>query len=347
MPNTIPYQDWLQVIIDEYLSTFVKEGGGSIKFTVTPDDVKPGLRHAVKKRCEELNYLFVSLDAAKARTIRRTSSAGSRPVVPETAKPDPTRIRAHMPQDFFFGLAGQVDWRSMARRFLLQRAGEKDFQVEGIDPCSSDNVFAAIAEANGIERKFVLTELRPEIEREIAKNVTLARDFRVAISQLCWLENTYTAGKYDGQPILDWLTGANTRISPVRPFSIFTPINRTTARYFIESTLQWIRLVGYSGTVIFLDNSRVTLAWDPKDGLWHYTRAMAVDHYELLRELIDDVERLAGTMLVVATNSGFVEESSSRRSKGYGIYPALRTRIMNDVRDRNLVNPVASLVRLS
>ena len=69
-----------------------------------------------------------------------------------------------------------------------------------------------------------------------------------------------------------------------------------------------------------------------------------MDHYELLREFVDNVDRLSGTLLMVATNYDFVDE---RAPKGYGIYEALRFRVMDDVRDKVLVNPVASLVRLS
>lgn len=89
------------------------------------------------------------------------------------------------------------------------------------------------------------------------------------------------------------------------------------------------------------------VARNPRDGLRYYTRAMTVDHYELLREFIDGVDRLAGTLLVVATGDAFLDDEAGRGSRGFGIYEALKTRVMNDVRDRRLLNPVAALVRLS
>lgn len=322
MSSTIPVKDWLQKIDDEYLSDFIIQGGSSIKFAVVSEELKPVLHEAVTGRCEKSGYVLARLDTATTR--------------------------AHMPQDLFFGLARQVDWRLMARRLVLRLAGKKGYAVEGVDPGACGNVFAAIAYANGIdddESRIVLMELRPELQNHVFRNSHMARDFRVAMTQLCLLEDTHDGREYDGQPVLDWLTGANPRISSVRPFSIYTPINRTTARYFIESALYWIRFTGYPGTVILLDNTRVTLAKNPRDGQQYYTRAMAMDHYELLRELVDDIDRLSGTLLVVVTNSGFLDESAA--SRGYGIYQALRTRVMDDVRDRNLVNPVASLVRLS
>lgn len=319
MTNRIPLRDWLRHMDDEYLSAFIREGGASIKFAVTADELKPALHEAVAGRCQELDYVFATLDAAD--------------------------MRAHMPQDIFFGLARQIEWRLLARRLILRLAGDRDYEVEGIDPGASGNVFAAVADRNGIELRFFFQAILPEIQKRVSKNRGMAKDFRVAMSQLCLMENTRDRGEYDGQPVLDWLTGANTRVSSVRPFLIYTGINRNTARYFIESALHWVRLAGYAGTVILLDNSRVTLARNPGDGKRYYTRAMTMDHYELLREFIDHIDRLSGTLLVVRTNSEFLDDTTKYR--GYGIYEALLTRVMDDVRDRNLVNPVASLVRLS
>ena len=319
MQNTISLKDWLQVIDEEYLSSFVQDGGASVKFTVTPEAMKADLYMKVKARCSELDYLFVQLDSGVAR--------------------------AHMPQDFFFRLARQIDWRLLARRMILRLAEDQGYRVSMIDPYTTANIFDAIAKANDLDSQFALREIRPKIQDNVYKDTNMAKDFRVCMSHFCLQENT--RGEYTGQPLQEWLTGMNTLIGGVRPFSIYTGINRTTARYFIESALYWIRRVGYTGTVILFDNSRVTVARDPKDGLRYYTRAMAMEHYELLREFIDGVDRLVGALLVVVTNSDFLDDGAFRGSRGYGIYPALQTRVMDDVRDRNRVNPVSSLVRLS
>lgn len=318
MQNTIPIRDWLRFVDEEYLSTFIKGGGASIKFAVTPDELKTDLYEAVRNRCHEWDYVFIKLNAAD--------------------------MRAYMPQDIFFGIASQIDWPLLARRQALRLAAERGFQVEGIAP-TVGSVFDAIARANNLETQSVLFEMRPIIQNSVFKNPNMARDFRVAMSHLCLMnEESLPSGRQADHPLLDWLTGANTRVGNVRPFSIYTTINRTTARYFIESALYWAHYVGCAGTVILLDNSRVTLTRNPKDGKRYYTKAMAMEHYELLREFLDGVDRLSGTLLVVVTNYEFLDENSAR---GYSIYQALRTRVMDDVRDRNLVNPVASLVRLS
>ena len=316
MPNAIPLNTWMETLETEYLSSFIPEGGASVKFTVTPEELKPELSQRMQERCQKRGYNLIELNAGE--------------------------MRAHMAQDIFFNLARRIDWRLLARRVILRLAGGRGYQTDGVDP-TTPSVFDAIAYRNGLETQFILSLVTPEIQNYVFWNPNMTKEFRVAMSHLC-IEESRGDTQYAGQPLLDWLTGNNNRVSSVRPFSIYTGINRTTARYFIESALYWTQFAGYAGTVVLLDNARVTLARNPKDGLRYYTRAMAVDHYELLREFVDGLDQLANTLLVVVTGEDFLDEGSLR---GYGIYPALRTRVMDDVRDRNLANPIASLVRLS
>lgn len=320
MSATLPLQEWLRFIDGEYLASgFIRDGGAAVKFAVTPDPLKDDLQAAVRRGCRDHGLAFACLDAAE--------------------------VRVHMPQDIFFGLARQVDWRVLARRLVLRMAARRSYAVEGMNEYVSGNIFDAIADANGLEKRMVLQNLRPALQEEVFRNPNMVRDFRVAMCHLCEGEDVLDSGAYNRQPVLDWLKGDNARLGSVRPFGIYGGINRTTARYFIQSTLYWIQFCGGAGTVLLLDNSRVTVARNPRDDRRYYTRAMALDHYELLREFVDDIDRLPGMLLFVMTCDEFLDESAA--SRGYGVYPALRTRIMNDVRDRNLANPVASLVRLS
>lgn len=318
MPNPIPLAEWLDTMDAEYLSSFIPDGGASVKFAVTPEESRADLTARMRERCEEKGYVFVELSAAA--------------------------MRAHMPQDIFFGLANQLDWRRLARRAVLRLAAKRDYEVASVDASSDINVFDAIAQAGGLETQFVMQQIRPEIQKRVFRNYRMPRDFRTAMSHLCLSEDNRGGDGYAGQALLDWLTEP-VPIGNLRQFSIHTPINRTTARYFIEAALYWVRFAGCAGTVILFDNARVTVAKNPKDGLRYYTRAMAMDHYELLREFIDGVDRLTNALMVIVTDQEFLDDSRSRR--GYGIYQALQTRVMDDVRDRNLVNPVASLVRIA
>ncbi len=320
MNNTIALKDWFSYIDKEYLSTYVNKGGSSVKFAVTPEELKVALYDTVSARCKDLDYEVIKLDA-KYR-----------------------HMRAYMPQDIFFGMARQLDWRRLARRLILKLAAKREFKIEGV-AATDEGVFDRIADANNVGPDSVIQEIRPEIQNAVYRNPSMSRDFRVCMTQLCRME--FISGEYSGQLLLDWLTGRNTRISNVRDYYIYSGVNRATARYFIESALYWVRFVGCAGTVVLLDNSRVTVAKNPKDEWKYYTKPMTLEHYELLRQFIDRVDEMDGALLVVVTNPDFLDESPDRRSRGYGIYPALQYRVMDDVRDHNRVNPLSSLVRLS
>ena len=269
MPNSIRLDEWLGFIDAEYLTTFIKEGGGSIKFVVAEDGLRPALHEAMERRCRELDYLVVKLDAAN--------------------------MRAHMLQDVFFKMAEQVDWRHLSRRLILRFAREVATRSIPLISVQQKTSSQSIGEANGnLDPGFVLNELRRKIQDGVFKEYRMVKDFRVAMSHLC-------QGEESSQPLIDWLTGKNTRVSSVRPFSIYTPINRTTGRHFIQSALFWFQYVGHAGTVILLDNSRVTIPRRPKDkrDYRYYTRPMAMDHYEILREFIDSTDQLCGAFLVI------------------------------------------------
>ena len=324
--NGIALEDWLDVLDREYLATFVAEGGAAVKIAVAEERERRTLARRLAERCTERGYFTVRIDAGTCR--------------------------AHMPQDIFHALASRVDWRLLARRRVLALAARRGYVVDGIDAAAP--VVPAIAERSGdLAAQAVLVDLRPSVQNEVLEDSRMARDFRTAMFHLCMAEcqdgAAGSAGSvgsvgYGCQPILDWLNGENTRIGPVRPFSLSTPINRTTARYFIESALYWLKAAGCTGTVVLFDTARVTLPRNPRDGARYYTRAMTIDHYELLRQFVDDIDRLTATLLIVATGHDFVDDQAPR---GWRLYDALRTRVMDDVRDRDHVNPVAALVRLA
>ena len=301
------------------MSTFIRQGGSAIKFAVISDENKRVLGENLRQAGEGLGFIVAALDAADCRV--------------------------HMPQDIFFGLSSQLNWRSLARRMILKLLSEEAYNVEGIYADSEVNLIDRVARNNNLDTHLIRTELRPLLQNRVFRAPYMFRAFRVAMLHLCLNELKPTIeGEYACQPVLNWLTGAETRISHVRPFQIYTPVNRTTARYFFESTLSWVKHAGIAGTIVVLNNSRVAVTRNPKDGCRYYTKAMTMDHFEVLRELIDDAHRLSALLFVVVADEEFADDESQR---GWSLYTALKTRIMNDVRDRNVANPAAALVQLS
>ncbi len=311
-------ETWLDFLDQEYLAGFISDGGASVKFAVPLDEkARSSVLAGVAERADGAGYIVLRADA--------------------------TITRVHMVDQLFHRMAEQVPWPELSRRYLDGLASSERYALPV--PGSAPYV-ERLAEANDLGADFLGPELRKSLERSVFRNTSLAKDFRVAMTQLCLAELFGGAeGEMTTQVITEWLTGANKAVSAVKPYQIRSRINRTNARYLLESMLVWNRACGYRGSVVLLDTDRVTVARNPKDDRLYYTKAALLDAYEVLRQFIDGTDRLQGCLIVVVPGAEFLE--TEKGTRGMGSYEALMFRVIDEIRDRDLVNPMASLIRLA
>ena len=318
MTATISADDWIGHIRREYLASFIKDGGSSIKFAVTQDAASQ----------DSLSHDLCASAARDGYLVARVSAQDT---------------RIHMMDQLFFRIAEQVPWRELSRAVVNKLAVEGDF-APAVD--GSESLIDRLASANRMEPTSIKQLLRPKVETRVAKNRKLARDFRVAVSHLCWAE---LSGGLDAEMtatvIIEWLTGRNRAVAAVKPYQIFTRIHRTNARHLFASLLRWVRFAGHSGLVIVTDMARVSLAANPKDGTIFYSKAAMFDAYEVLRQFIDATDEMKGLLMVLTPSIEFLDQDSDGR--GLGAYEALKFRVFDEVRDQRLVNPMTSLVRVA
>lgn len=318
MPPHMKPEAWADFIGREYLDSFVRDGGATIKFAVSMDDsAGPHALDGLKGRAAESGYLVATVSAADTKV--------------------------HMIDKMFFRIAEQIPWQQLSERIIIRLAQDEKYAP----PSNGDApLLERLAQANQTDADFLRNVLREQIATKVFRPRTLSKDFRVAMTRLCLAQLTGgEEGETTAGVLTDWLTGRNTAIGAVKPYQIFSRINRANARHYFESLLRWVRLAGYAGTLVVLDISRVTMAKNPKDDHIYYSKAAVLDAYEVLRELIDGTDRLEGCLIVVLPDVAFLDEDTYGR--GIGAYEALKLRIFDEIRDRQVVNPMASLVRLS
>ena len=310
--------EWLTFLRQEYLNTFIREGGAATKFCVPLDDnARETLLTGIKKQSSENDYLFTEINSAE------------------------TRVDSI--EHIFFRIAEQIDWEQLAKCVLRTVCKDSGYEL----PIDADGLsYQSIAKRNQTEPSAVFVLLRKQLTNHVFRRPELAKDFRVAMLHLCQAELSAGQDSRETKRILgDWLTGRNRNVSAVKPYSIFNRITRSSARHLIESLFQWVRIAGHSGLVVAIDLARLAVVKNPKDDLLFYTTRALLDTYEVLREFIDSMDRLAGSLLVVVPDSTFLDEDNTGR--GLGRYEALKFRIYDEVRAKQLVNPMASLIRLS
>lgn len=308
--------EYAAFLADAYLAGFVADGGAAVKFAIASDAVVlDDFGRALAEESERLGFTFVRVDAAQ------------------------TKIG--MIQQVFFAVSGQIEWLELARRVNASLASEL-YEDDG-----GPMTVTRIAEHNEVDENLVLLEMQKRLSKHVIKNYTLAKDFRIAMTQLCLAQlDDEALGQQSCMSILDWLRGDLRLIGAVKPMQIYQRIGRHNARAMLVSTARWIRQTGSAGLVVNLDlralaaESRRAV---PEDQLY-YTPAALWDAYEVLRQFIDATDEMEGLLVVVSAPDALLDDTSNRSLQHYR---ALKHRIWDDVRDRRQVNPYAPMVRIA
>ena len=317
MNPSLPLSDWITVLNREYLTTFISQGGAAVKFAV-PDN-----------------------ETTAAETMTAVTDAATR-LGYVTAVVNARDLRIHMADQVFLAVANALPWEDLISRVVSRLVTKAGYDSAAAGPGA---LFEQLAAANGVDARVILMELRRTLSTEVFSRHELSKDFRIAMTQLCLGHlGGGPAGETTKKAVLDWITGRNTSIAAVKPYHIFNRVSRSNARHLLESLFHWVRFAGLAGTVIAMDVSRLGLAKNPRDERVFYTKAAVLDALEVLRQSIDATDRSSGLLMVVVTDPAFLEETNTRGVNAYG---ALRARIFDEVRDRTLANPLASLVRIT
>jgi hypothetical protein len=117
-------------------------------------------------------------------------------------------------------------------------------------------------------------------------------------------------------------------------------ITKYNARHMLRSLIEVIRLAGYKGLAVAVDDMDMLTETSSLEEI-RYTKMRREDSYESIRELIDGIDTFSHFMVVFAFDKILLEDES----KGLKSYQALWMRIQNEiVADR--VNGFADIIDL-
>ncbi len=317
-PFELGVSTWLEILRNEYIDGYVRDGGGAIKFAVLPDNNSlTSLADSLGQDARQDNFVFAKIDARYTK--------------------------AHMVDRLFHKIAKQLDWDELAYQYVTRLLVEHGYLV----PTErKEFTLHKVAELNDRKEPLLRRDLQTWLEETIDGDPSLCREFRMAIIRLCLAQ--LDSGESDrvlADAVKDWLCGELRLISGVKKALIFQKVARHNARYLLSSLTHWLRMAGRSGLIVTLDITRYLESKRPTnpDRSFHYSSTAVLDLYDMLRQFIDTSDELEGFMMVVLTPPEFL--SDARR--GIDRYEALKNRIWDDVRDKHRPNPLVPLVRLS
>jgi hypothetical protein len=300
----------------EYLASYLPAGGGSVKLVVTGDaDVADRFERSLQAVADRDHALMVSLSA-------------------ETTK-------VHMIDQVFFAVARQINWDQVA--VAIVNTAYDNIAV----PASPGRLTVAeVAADHDLDPRELYRSVRRALEHILLTDTTLPRELRRGLLRLAQAHlGSGDVNSAEAFVVHGWLTGERVGLRELRDAMIYARIGRHNARTMLTSVGRLLLRAGYGGLVLHCDLTRLAEARRPpvpeRTGIY-YSKAAVLDAYELLRQLIDATDDLAG-MLVIAV---VPPELVSDEKRGLPAYAALQLRVADEVRDRRRTNPYASLVRL-
>lgn len=312
--QAVPAAQWLTVIEHEYFTEYLPAGGAAVKFVVADAPGAERIADDAQALAHRHGLLAVRIGAGETRL--------------------------HMLQDVFFAIARALPWE-----ILLQRYVEDLFSRNGYPwPRHGEPMaMADLASAFGIAPNLLARSRDQWLSRDLWEDAHLAQDFRAALLALC-LEQVEASSSQEllPSPALQWLCGEKVPLAALRQCDIAARITRTSARAMLVSLCHWVRKAGVAGLLLTLD-IRPALR-SPSDGGLRYSPNAVMDLYEVLRELIDDIEHLPGLFALVLGDQALI---AGDRRRTLDTYKALEMRIWPDVRPGDRQNPLAPLVMVS
>ena len=282
---------------DKYLSGYIPGGGSRIQFLTGRQG--SGKTHLIEYFLSQAgNYITVSFSARKAWI--------------------------HDFKEIFFEAMRQCDFEG-----CLRLCGETIVAELGFSPKEYDGSFLDYLTSIGANDPITKREIRLQLNKKFMQNPLMDNNFAYACAIL--------AGGQLGHPLLEdpsrdallgWLAGdkevklstlRNLGLSPVR-------ISRHNARHMLRSLIEVIKMAGYDGLIVAVDDLDILVSHDSLEDI-RYTRQKRDDVYESLRELIDEIDTLRNVFFLFAFDRKLLDD------EGIGIksYQALWFRIQNEI----------------
>lgn len=286
---------------EKYLQEYIKDGGSKIKFiTGRKGSGKTHFLKAMAAIAREENYKVAQFSAKD--------------------------IWMHDFKDIYVEIFRQCNMMECLEAVSHHVIHEMGFDFHDIPQGIK---FIDYLSQNGMGDALTRREIRTQLRRLFLDNPMLDNNFALACSML--------TGRILGYPVLEdqnrdmllgWLEGDRSiKISQLRALDFYpSRITKYNARHMLRSLAELVRLGGYSGLFITVDDLEILISRSSLE-LLHYTKMKREDTYESIRQLIDDIDSMKNIMFAYA----FDRELIDNENMGLKSYQALWMRIQNEI----------------
>lgn len=286
---------------DKYFREYIREGGSKMKFvTGQPGSGKTHLLELLSLIAEEENYITADFSACD--------------------------IWIHDFKEIY----GEI-FRQCGIADCLVRCGHRIVEAMGYDAkeIPEGMTFMDFLSQQDLGDAITKREIRLQLKSMFLENPLIDNNFALACSLI--------TGGFLGHPLLEdqnkdmllsWLGGdKSVKLASLRALGLSpVKITKYNARHMLRSLSEVVRLAGYSGLFVTIDNLEILLN---RSGLQpiHYSKLKREDAYESIRQMVDDIDSLKNIMIVFAFDRELLDQDNA----GIKSYQALWMRIQNEI----------------
>ena len=284
-----------------YLEEYIPHGGSKIKFvTGRAGSGKTHLLHLLTLQAEKAGYVSVAVSARE--------------------------FMLHDSRNLYLEILGHIDWDSLmegcAQHVLRELIPNADERPAGM---SISDFLITQRQLDVITRG----ELRDLIRKYFLNNPALDNNFGLCCAQLVGdLLGLATCEEETKSFLLRWIQGDKTlKNAMLRSMGMAAyGITKYNARHMLRSLCWLVSFSGKPGILVTVDHLETILNLSGLDEM-KYTPARRTNTYEIIRQLIDDIDSMKNIMFVFAFN----RELMDNEKIGLPSYSALWMRIQNEI----------------
>ena len=286
---------------EQYLKSYIPMGGSKIKcVTGRPGCGKTHFAQVMLKEAEAEGFLTVSFSAKK--------------------------VWLHDFREIYLEIFRQCGIERVLSGCANQMIRELGYDPDALQPGQSlMDYLSERGEGDPLSKGEIRTALRKYFTRNPRLDNTFAGCCQLLTGSLLGhplLENT------NRELILRYLHGdKSVKLAQMRALGLSpSGITKYNARHLLRSLCEVVRLAGYQGLLIVIDDMETLLNRVSGDAI-RYTKLRREDTYESIRQLIDDIDSMRSVMFLLC----FRRELMDDESYGMKSYQALWMRIQNEV----------------
>ena len=286
---------------EKYLQEYIKDGGSKIKFvTGRSGSGKTHFLRVMTSIAGKENYMTVGFSAKD--------------------------VWMHDFKEIYVEIFQQCDIMKCLKAVSVYLIREMGYDAGDIPEGMK---FIDYLSQNGMGDALTKREIRTQLRQFFLDHPMMDNNFALACSMLTGSILGYPVLEEQNQELLlAWLEGDRSiKLSQLRALDFYpSRITRYNARHMLRSLAELIRMGGYAGLFITIDDLEALVSRSSLEAV-HYTKMKREDTYESIRQLIDDIDSMKNIMFVYA----FDREMIDNENAGLKSYQALWMRIQNEI----------------